>query len=169
MTPEQQKEEISKAYVYAVAASCGYKIGNWTVDDGRLDTTIGSSGLLGGGTLASPKLDLQLKCSNDQSILHSDFVSWTLSREHYDDLRRRASDPHLLVVLTLPEKEAEWIECTPQQLIIRRCAFWVKMTGMPEITDAAQKNKSVRLPHTQVFSPVQLKGLMEKLSREEEI
>jgi hypothetical protein len=38
MTPEQHKEEISKAYLYAVAARCAFKVGTWTQDSGGLDT-----------------------------------------------------------------------------------------------------------------------------------
>ncbi len=53
MTPNRQREEISKAYVAAVAARCGFKLGEWSQDDGCLDSTIAAAGVLGGGTLSA--------------------------------------------------------------------------------------------------------------------
>ena len=78
MTPEQQQEEISRAYVHAVAARYGFKIGSWSVDDDCLDITIGCAGALGGGTIASPKIDLQLKCTTQQHLIKKTYVSWQL-------------------------------------------------------------------------------------------
>src|SRR5262245_14213425 len=108
MTPNQQKEEISKAYVQAVAAINGYKIATWSVDDGCLDLTISTEGVLGGGTYAAPKVDVQLKCTS-QNVTGATFVSWKLKRSHYEKLIRQARIPHLLVVLVLPKKKTDWV------------------------------------------------------------
>lgn len=63
MTPNQQREELSKAYVAAVAARAGCKLASWSQDSGCLDVTVGThSGFE--GTLAAPKLDLQLRSSS---------------------------------------------------------------------------------------------------------
>ena len=164
MTPEQQKEEISKAYIQTVAARCGFKVGTWSQDDDCLDVTIGSAGVLGGGTLASPKIDLQIKCTSDPAAVHPDDVTWQLDRRHYDRLIARSHTPKLLVVLVLPEDETQWIEHTIDHLILRRCAYWLKMTGLPPIST---DSKVVHLPQAQVFSPAALQSLMERLSREE--
>jgi len=43
VTPNQQREELSKAYVAAVAARCGFKLGTWNQDDDCLDVTIGAA------------------------------------------------------------------------------------------------------------------------------
>lgn len=102
MTPNQQLEELSEAYVTAVAASCGFKIGSWSQDDDCLDLTIGAPGVLGGGTLRSPKIDVQLKCSSDPRHEHKEHLVWSLRRDHYDKLRAPSLVPHLLVVVMLP-------------------------------------------------------------------
>jgi hypothetical protein len=96
MTPEQRKEEIGKAYVHAVAARHGFKIGTWSVDDGCLDVTIGREGTLGGGTLANPELDLQLKSTSRKSVVRGDHVAWKLDRTHLRQAHgalRDAADP----------------------------------------------------------------------------
>ena len=163
MTPEQKKEDISKAYLQAVAARCGFAVGIWSQDHGGIDVTIGAAGPVGRGTFARPKLDVQLKCTAQQELLHDDFLSWTLDRTHYDALRRDALDPHLLVVLLLDADETRWIEHGADALILRRCAWWVTMTGMPPKDTTSV---TVRLPRAQVFSPDQLMALLEKLSAE---
>lgn len=166
VTPNQQREELSKAYVAAVAARCGFKLGTWSRDDDCLDVTIGAAGVLGGGTLAGPKLDLQLKASNDPSHDHPEHVSWSLSRAHYDILRGNAFVSRILVVLVLPAESAEWVHHSADSLILRRCAYWESLRGRGPI-EGTQDSTSIRIPKSNVFSPSALERLMEKVSREE--
>jgi hypothetical protein len=51
VTPNQLQEEISKAYLHAVAAKCGYAVGKWEQDHGCVDTTVSAATALGNGTL----------------------------------------------------------------------------------------------------------------------
>jgi hypothetical protein len=161
VTPEQLQEEISKAYLHAVAAKCGYAVGNWTQDHGCVDTTVAAATSLGTGTHVRPKVDVQLKATRQQDVEHDTFVSWQLEADHYEQLRAPAQLPHLLVVLLLPNDIRDSVEHTVDQLVIRRCAYWVKMTGMPAIATAS---KTVRLPKTQVFSPTQLEKILTAVS-----
>jgi hypothetical protein len=105
MTPKQQREEISKAYVHAVAARCGYKVGTWSQDAGCIDVSIAASGILG-----------------------------------------------------------LWVSHTAEQLVLRRCAWWRRMTGdpalPPENTDAFV---TVHLPPSQHFSPDALQQMMTRV------
>jgi len=165
MTPEQQLEEISKAYVTAVAARCGFKLSSWSQDDDCLDVTIGAPGVFG-GTLAGPKIDLQLKATSVQAHVRSDHVALSLPRRHYDLLRAEACNPRILVGLVLPANEAEWIEHSAESLIMRRCAYWQTLCGQAEIVGDA-KSTTVRLPLDNVFSPTSLNELMSRASRRE--
>jgi hypothetical protein len=165
VTPKQQREELSKAYVAAVAARCGFKLGVWSQDDDCLDVTVGAAGVLGGGTWAGPKLDLQLKASNDPSHVHPEHISWSLSRAHYDILRGKACSPRILVVLVLPAEEDDWMHHSAESLILRRCAYWESLRGHDPI-EGTQDSTTVHIPKTNVFSPSTLQGLMEKASRE---
>jgi hypothetical protein len=162
MTPEQGQEEVSKAYVHAVAARCGFAIASWSQDHGGIDTTISAAAALGSGTLARPKVDLQLKATTQQGKVHAEYVSWTLAMPHYDALRAEpAMCPHLLVVLVLPDDFDDSVEHTVEHLIVRRCAYWVKMTGMPPATGASQ---TVRVPLGQVLSPAGLQDILTRIS-----
>jgi hypothetical protein len=166
VTPNQQREELSKAYVAAVAARCGFKLGTWSQDDDCLDVTIGAAGVLGGGTLAGPKLDIQLKASSDPGHVHPEHVSWSLSRQHYDILRGKTCSPRILVVLVLPTDEDEWVHHSADSLILRRCAYWESLHGREPI-DGLEESTTIHIPKTNVFSPSTLQRLMEKVSREE--
>ena len=101
MTPNQKREEISKAYVAAIAAKCGFKLGHWSQDDDCLDITIGAAGKLGSGTLSGPKIDLQLKSSSNQTHDKGDKIHHQLTRQRYDNLRAESCTPRILVLLML--------------------------------------------------------------------
>jgi hypothetical protein len=167
MTPEQQKEEISKADIHAVAASCGYKVGTWSQDAGCLDVSIGAEGALGGGTMEDPQLDLQLKCSSKKALSKKGAdISWQLDKSHYDKLRStHRSKPIILVVLVLPEKPEQWVRhytTNPRRLVLRRCAYWANLRGA-----AARKaaKPTVTIPLSQPFSPESLRAMLENISR----
>jgi hypothetical protein len=162
MTPAQQQEEVSKAYLHAVAAKCGFTVASWTQDHGGIDCTIGAASTVGIGHLARPKIDVQLKATCRTDVDRAEFVSWPLDMAHYDGLRAPAHAPHLLVVLLLGTDVDRSIEHTVEQLVLRRCAYWVKMTGM-ESRDG--QSVRVRLPKSNVFSPAGLRAIMERVSR----
>lgn len=165
MTPQQRQEEISKAYLHAVAAHCGFAVGEWSQDHGGIDTTVGAPSIVGSGHLARPKVDIQLKATTQQKLVRDDHVAWELDIAHYDSLRQPAASPHLLVVLVLPEDADHSIVHSPEQLIIRRCAYWLKMTGLPAVS--GQGSKTVHVPRANLFSPDALRAILEKVSRDE--
>jgi hypothetical protein len=72
MTVRRQKEEMSRAWLAAVAGACGYALAHWTQDQDCIDATIGAPGILGGGHLADPNLDLQLKATNSPTYVRDD-------------------------------------------------------------------------------------------------
>lgn len=166
MTPEQRQEELSKAYLHAVAAKCGFAVGTWSQDHGCLDTTVGAAAHVGSGHLARPKVDIQLKATRQQGVEKLDHLAWSLDVAHYDQLRAPALAPHLLVILLLPADVEDSVEHTAEQLVLRRCAYWVTMTGMGP-APSGQKTITVHLPKSQLFSPDGLKAILEKVSRGE--
>ncbi|MCK6516747.1 DUF4365 domain-containing protein [Myxococcota bacterium] len=161
MTPNQQQEEIGKAYVHAVAAACGFAVGQWSQDQGCIDVTISADRVLGQGPYSKPKVDLQLKATT-QDVVNEEHVAWSLDITHYDKLRANARVPHLLVVLALPDDAQDSVTHTIDALIIRKCAYWVNMTGMPEVT--GQASKTVHIPRAQVLSPEGLTQILTRVS-----
>ncbi len=167
MTPKQHREEMSKAYVAAVAARAKCKLANWSQDSGCLDVSVGTSETFGGG-LAAPKLDLQLKSSSKPRIAKGGFFSWSLKRDHYETLRRKAQIPHILVVLVLPEGQPEWLAQSERELCLRRCAYWIHLLNQPEIS-RDKGSATVAIPETQIFTPDTLLSLLGRSGRGEGI
>jgi hypothetical protein len=159
MTPNQQREELSKAYLAAVAARCGYKLANWSQDDDCLDVTIGAPSIV--GAVAGPKIDVQLKCTSDPARDHKDHITWSLARAHYDRLRAESLVPIILVVVVLPEDDDLWLTHSPDELTLRRCGYWTSLFGAQDFPEG-QDSWTVRVSKDNVFSPATLSLLMER-------
>ena len=168
MTPEQRQEEIMKAYIQAIAAKCSVAVSDWTQDQGCVDCTLGAASSVGGGRLARPKVDLQMKATTQQKrVEHAEYISWPLKISHYDQMRAPSPIPMVLAVLLLPAAVETSVEHTLEHILIRRCAFWVNMVGMPAVPE--QDSKTVHLPKENVFSPDALTLMLDKVSRGEQL
>jgi hypothetical protein len=160
----KQKEQYSIAYFSAVAAVAKLKLFRCDVDDESIDITVGRTG--GDGTLRSPRLDVQLKCSA-QELLKPDGVHLPLKRKNYDDLRRTDCHvPHILVVLLVPEDPVEWcVNIAEREMCLRQNAWWRSLAGAAE--NAGVDTPTVILPRGQLFHPAALSGIMDRVGRRE--
>lgn len=129
------------------------------------DVSIAAAGVVGAGTLSDPQIDLQLKASNDpKHLLQDGQVAFTLRHAHHEQLIAARSVAKLLVVLILPPDEEQWMTHSPDSLILRRCAWWKRMTGEASVAPSPGGFVTVHLPRAQHFSPQGLRGIMERIS-----
>jgi len=165
MTENEQKQQLSVAYVHAVAARAGYACQATIVDDDSVDVTIAAKGRVHSqSVLHSPRLEVQLKASS-QSILRKNDVAFSLPVKNYEELRCETMIPRLLVVFLLPDEERAWLEQSEEQMITRRCAYWRSLLGLPDTKN--KTNVTVHLPRTNCLTVESLRTLMETVSREE--
>lgn len=166
MDLNQQKAQFSLAYVHAVSAVAGAKFFRCDVDDESVDITLGLTG--GDGTVRSPRLDIQLKCT-EQDFLRPDGVHFPLKRKNYDDLRAAEfMVPKVLVVLMVPDKLADWITATPEErLSLHRFAWWMNLAGADEKPDV--DTPTVVLPRGQLFHVDALLYMLTKVGRKERL
>jgi len=155
MTENLQKEALSAAYVRFVAALAGVSVARPEVDDDSMDLILLASGEM---SEASPALGLQLKATSDPSVIKEGRIAFPLGRKNYDDLRRLTRWPRILVVLVLPEEPGEWVEQSEEQLVARRCAYWVSLRGLP---NRDQQSITVDLPRQNLFTPAAVRSLLE--------
>jgi hypothetical protein len=161
MELNQRKEQFSHAYVKAVAAVAGFAWSKPSVDDDSIDMALGMKG--GGGTVRSPRLEMQLKC-HAAEIPTEDEFGFVLSMKNYDDLRDPAVDvKRILVVAIVPDALADYLHESETQLSLRRCAYWVSLRGLPE--SANETTITVRIPRRQRFTVESLQGIMHRLSQ----
>jgi hypothetical protein len=165
MLPRNLRQEaLSRAYVRAVAARAGVICGA-TENDLGFDLLLRAVEQHGQQFWDSgPQIDLQLRSTTQAGVRDAEVV-YDLDVRTYDLLRREPSPrPRLLVLLVLPEDEAEWLTQSADELILRRCAFWRSLRGAAPTTNQA----TIRLviPLANVFSVEALQRLMDEARQE---
>ena len=154
-------EQLSFAYVRAVAAQAGYSvIDNIYPDQDSVDGSIKAD------WGRRPQIDFQAKATT-QDIARPDALAFRLNIKNYNDLRRRDRVPHILIVLHMPEDSSGWLNQTEDELCLRHCAYWVCLEGW-----AASSNKytaTIPVPMSQMFNGSQLDSLMAKVNRGENL
>jgi hypothetical protein len=160
MDPNEQKQQLSIAYLHAVASAAGFAVQGPGVDDDSIDRTVVARGWVHRKSgLRSPKIDVQLK-SVGRGPLKADEESFMfrLSRKNYDDLRQRAMVPRLLVVVLLPPDPRQCIEQDHERMLSRHAAYYVSLSGMAA---TPRRNKvPVKLPRENLLTVDALRRLM---------
>ena len=66
-------------------------------------------------------------------------------------------------MLFLPEDADQWLDHSEDELIVRRCAYWVSLRGA-EAMPPGVGSKTVYLPKAQAFTTGALRELMERFA-----
>ncbi len=165
MDISQQKAEFSLAYVHAVATVAGFALYDVRVDDESVDCGVAKRG--GGGTVKSPRLELQLKCT-ERNVLKADGIHFPLKGKNYDDLRgTNLHVPKILVVLLVPDRVGDWVNHSDEEMCLKHCAWWLSLAGAAE--RGGVETPTVILPPGQRFSPAALEAIMARIGRKENV
>lgn len=154
LTSADREEALSIAYVSAVAAGAGYTTSTRSLDRDGIDIQFQAGGDM------RPTLDAQLKATVGLGNLKKGVYRYPLKRSNYDKLIVASYVPRILIVLALPKKEVDWLNITPRQLIMRRCAFWVNLRGMPSTQNA--ESVTISIDPKNLFDVAGLQALMAK-------
>lgn len=145
-----QKEQLSQAYVAAIAAGCGYIISVPNLDRDSIDIQVSS------GSSRRASVQFQLKATSAPNWSGDDLL-FQLKQKNYNDLVLERQVPLLLAVMVLPQQESDWLTVSPNELVLRRCVWWHSLIGEPP-TD--QGSKQVVISGANVLDPIALKGLI---------
>ena len=169
LTEQHREEQLSRAYVQAVAAHAGIIFDPATIDygvDGTLRRVIESNGrrLPDGFTL-----DIQLKATINWSI-KGDYVIYDLKAKTFNDLVDRYNEPRatplVLVVLCLPENENDWLYVSHEQLILRRCCYWCRVGS--ERTANTETHR-IEIPLRNILDCTTVLTLLNKIAKGERL
>lgn len=152
------KQQLSLAYVRAVATAARCSVEEIAVDYQTVDLTIRQSAphQLWDEAL----LDVQLKCTS-QDVLRDAHLAFPLEKKHYDALRNtRRYTPAILVVMIVPPALEGWIHQDEESLRVSRAAYWTSLRGQPEI---ATKSTTVHVPRTNLFTTEQLLLMLSRI------
>jgi hypothetical protein len=158
MLPRNLRQEaLSRAYVRAVAARAGVICGT-TENDLGLDLLLRAVVIHDQQYWdAGPQIDLQLKSTTRAEVRDGEVI-YDLDVRAYDVMRQEANRPRLLVVLLLPEDESLWVSQSVDELILRRCAYWISLRGAAPTSN--QATVRIAIPQGNVFSADALQRLM---------
>lgn len=165
MDENEQKQQLSIAYLHAVASAAGFACQAPGVDDDSVDRTLGARGWVHREAVwRSPKIDVQLKSIVREPLTAADrSLTFRLSRKNYDDLRHRSLVPRLLVVLLLPRQRGRWLEQNDERMLSRYAAYYVSLAGAP--ATSLRGKVSVVIPRKNLLSVDNLRRLMAQASQ----
>ena len=161
MTKTRRMEDLSIAYLSAIAAQASVYFESSHHDEDSVDCMLKKVVALEGGGQFRSSLHVQLKstASNNLYSIGEDAITYQLKKKNYDDLRKRGTNEMILCLLILPEEsEQPWVECTDDELLLHGRMYWCSLRDKP---DATQKEKvPVKLPKDQFLGPKTLDALM---------
>lgn len=106
LTDQQRMAELSFGYLTIMSAVAGYTCQRGPdTDMDSVDATVRAGGLL------RPLFDVQLKTTS-RPMWRNDGLHFWLKAKNYQDLRAKRMVKAVLVVLVLPAKPSDWVECT---------------------------------------------------------
>ncbi|MFD8700063.1 DUF4365 domain-containing protein [Kitasatospora purpeofusca] len=135
-----QQEQISLAYVSAVATQAGATIATWNVDKDGVDLTLKRGFAM---------IELQMKCAFDASpILDGTAYSYDLDVATFDKLRH----PHrtaagFLGLVVVPRNIETWLRHSDETLLMHCAGYYAQIQDQPAASGKA--TKAIRLPRIQ--------------------
>ena len=158
MTPEQQMEQFSRAYVSAVAAAARVNVFNYAVDADSID--IGFAVRSVAGQPQSPRLEAQLKCCSLSLKQNKSKTArrYSLKAKNHSELVGNHYVPRILIVVLVPPLPTDWLSQSTDELVLRKCGYWTSLRSQPERDNDSSVN--IDLPLDQIFTPNALVSLL---------
>ncbi len=160
MDINSRQEQFANAFLVTVAAVAGFTAAKPDVDNDSVDWTIASR------LPRRPKIDIQMKSRRVEDADRDDLIPYDLKRKNYDDLiLTDLCTPRLLVLVLVPPNIGGWLELTAEQLVLRRCAYWVSLAGRPPTGN--ETTVRVGVPRSNLLNVASLEGLMQRANDQE--
>lgn len=143
-----QQEQLSLAYVAAVATRAGYTLGKWDVDKDGVDLSVKRSDGL--------QFEMQMKCTYSPKIIDQGRTyTYDLDIPTYDKLRvsTRTAVGFLGLVIA-PELPDQWMIHDEEQILLFCAGYWAKIQDLPSV-----ENKSTRCIHIPKVQRIDSPGL----------
>jgi len=155
MTVQNIESELSYAYLHAVCGKVGIscKPGDRHDDGAGVDAEIVYRGKLDHPFITDIQLNIQLKATRTQPVVTEKGFSYFLQGiERYDKLRTNDSSIYkILIVLFLPENEDDWLNCSEEELVMKKAAYWVNLYGAPAVNTTS--GTTIYIPTSNILTP----------------
>lgn len=157
MLPDTEiQKEMSEAYLRAVVFRVGFGLDEPKNDRG-IDGTIRDPNRLGRGI---DRIDYQLKSTTRYEIRDANII-YDLRVENYNQLVIETDVPRVLILYLMPPDSDQWLSHSVDELILRKCAYWVSLMSMPRSPNSSTQR--VEVPLANIFSHDELPGMLHSL------
>ncbi len=157
------KESLSRAYVTAVVGRARQNLVWGREYDYGVDGQVRSLERRGQRIRETGLgFDFQSKTTANWTADGANIV-YDLEADAYNDLVERNGKlafPFLLILLCLPQDDSTWLNVSGDELILRRCAFWCKLSGALTVNTGT---KRIQVPRANVFTPQAVLDILEAI------
>jgi len=167
VTDEHRKENLSRAFVQAIAAGAGVSISiggrshDYGVDGSFYRVSIRDDKRTEDGT----SIDFQLKATTN-FMRNDNVIRYELETRTYNMLWSRGQQkcmiPAILILLCLPKAPVDWLSLSHENLILKHCCYWV---GAPSKKTENAQSVTIAISKGQLLTPkelIRLLGLVHK-------
>ena len=108
--------------------------------------------------------------STYSNVLYSETeesIKYALKVKNYNDLIEQNGDYLVLALLILPQDKEQWVTLTPENLILRRCVYWVNLQGKERSSNL--EKVTVTIPKKNILNVDTLNLLFEKIAEGDEL
>jgi hypothetical protein len=162
LTREHRQEDLSFAYISAVAAKAGYNCCRMGWHDYGIDLEIGNVVQIGKKRVDDGhRLHIQAKAShNFRNSDDDNCILYDLKIDAYNALILEGrGHPAILVLYCMPSDEDSWLSVYEKYTTLRHCGYWVSLEGLPASTN--KETKTIKIPKEQMFTDLSLKSIMD--------
>lgn len=163
MTEQHIKEQLSRAFVKAIAANAGFILREFDVDyglDGKFSDVDFEEDVSGHKRYCENGfgIDFQLKATTN--ITPKDgYLTYDLEAKNYNDLVKvNVGTPRILIVYSMPKGRDEWLKISTESVILKKCAWWCSLKGQPPTTN--DQKKRIRIPDNHLLTTQELSRLI---------
>lgn len=158
MDLNHQKEQMSLAFIHAVAAHAGLLYERYSED------LTGVDGVLKPVGSPYPLIEFQAKATS-QDIVGQDGIRFELKVDQHNALVGNHRATRVLVVVRLPNDPADWISYRPDELRLACNGWWRSLRDEDESRN--QTSVSIRIAPGDVFDADGLNRILELSTRGE--
>lgn len=158
MDLNHHKEQMSLAFIHAVAAHAGLLYERYAED------LTGVDGVLKSADSPYPLIEFQAKATS-RDIIGSDGIRFELKVDHHNALVGPHRATRVLVVVQLPDNPADWVSYHPDELRLICRGWWRSLRDEAESRN--ERSVTVRIAPGNVFDADGLDRIVELSTRGE--
>ncbi len=164
-TEEHRKEDLSRAFVQAIAAKAGMTVTiNGRSHDYGIDGQFHKVSIINGKFHETGiNLDFQTKATTKFNY-QKDCIRYELEASTHNMLsersRRPRATPAILIILCLPPQSDEWFSLSEKNLILKNCCYWSRINSPKTLNSSSI---TISIPTSRLLSPESLIQLLDNI------